>query len=92
MHTVATSLSHRLHRVVDREAGIDLATGGVEVERDVAFALGVEHEELGAYALGERAVDRAREHHAALRQELAADFVLEAGAGFGYVQLHGCRS
>ena len=92
MHTVATSLSQRLHRVVDREAGVDLAAGGVEVERDVAVAFGVEHEELGADALGERAVDGAGEHHAALGEELAADFVLEAGAGFRYVQLHGCRS
>ena len=37
-------------------------------------------------------VDRAGEHHAALGEQLAADLVLEAGAGLGYVQLHGCRS
>ena len=46
--------AERLHRVVDREAGVDLAAGGVQVERDVAVAVGVEHEELGADALGER--------------------------------------
>ena len=64
--------AQRLHRVVDREAGVDLAAGRVQEERDVAVAVrGVEDEELRADPFGDGAVDRAGEHDAALGDELA---------------------
>ena len=85
----------RLHRVVDREAGVDLTAGGVEEERDVAVAVGVEDEQLRADALGDRAVDRTGEHHPPLGEHLATEVVFEATAGLGrrdlgYLQPHGC--
>ena len=80
----------RLHRVVDREAGIHLAAGRVEVERDRVLGLvGLEHEQLGAHPLRELAVDRAGEHHPALVEHAARQDVFERGTR---LQLHGCTS
>jgi len=53
-----------LHRVVDREAGVDLAAGRVEVERHGPVGIvGLEDQQLGAHPLGDLAVDHAGEHH-----------------------------
>ena len=68
----------RLHRVVDREAGVDLAAGGVQVERDRRVGVvGLEHEQLRADALGELAVDRAGEHDAALVEHAPEEAVVD---------------
>ena len=75
-------------------AGVHLAAGGVEVEGDVGVGFRVEHEQLRADPLGERTVDRAREHHAPLDQIALGELVLEPVGGFGclrVLQLHDCR-
>ena len=85
----------RLHRVVDREPGIDLAAGGVQVERDRPVGVvGLEHEELRADAFGDLAVDHAGEHDPALVEHAPEQAVVEGGGEFGgccVLQLHGCR-
>ena len=86
--------AQRLHRVVDREAGVDLAAGGVQVERDRQVGvLGFDDEELGAHPLGERTVDRAGEHDPSLLEHAAGDVVAEGdgiGIGCGVSPAAGC--
>ena len=54
---VATSLLDELHGVVDRHAGVDRATGRVDVEVDVALGvLRGEQQQLGADPVGDLVV------------------------------------
>jgi hypothetical protein len=49
-----------LHRVVDGQAGVDGAVGGVDVEGDVFVGvLGLEMQQLGDRQVGELVIDRA---------------------------------
>ena len=81
----------RLHRVVDREPGVDLTTRRVKVERDVVVTIGFQHEQLRAHSFGEGTVDRTGEHDPALLEQLAGNTVFKAG-DLGLLQLHGCTS
>src|SRR3954449_5857383 len=59
-----------LHRVVDRETGVDRATGRVDVDRDVLVrVLGLEVEELGDDQVRDLVVDRGAQEDDALVEE-----------------------
>src|SRR3954454_23781293 len=68
----------RLHRVVDRETGIDLAAGRVKIQRDRKLGLfRFDDEKLGADALRKWSVDRTGEHHSALLEHPSGYVVSE---------------
>ena len=66
-----------LHRVVDREAGVDRAAGAVDVDRDVLVGvLGLEVQQLGDDQVGDRVVDRRAEEDDPLVEQAAVDVEL----------------
>ena len=65
---------HELHRVVDREAGIDRAARRVDVDRDVLVGiLGLEVQELSHDEIGDLVVDGRAEEDDALVQQARVD-------------------
>ena len=63
-----------LHRVVDREAGVDDAAGAVDVERDVAVGVGgLEVQELRDDEVRDLVVDRLAEEDDPLVEQPAVD-------------------
>jgi len=77
-----------LHRVVDREAGVDRAAGAVDVERDVLVGVvGLEMEQLGDRQVGELVVDRRAEEDDPLVEEARVD-VEGALAVYGLLDHH----
>ena len=65
-----------LHRVVDGEAGRDLAAGRVDVQADVLLrVLRLEEEELGDDQVGEVVLDRVAQEDDPLAQQARVDVV-----------------
>src|SRR4029077_6036984 len=63
-----------LHRVVDRHAGGDRATGAVDVQPDVLLlVLALEVEQLGAQLVGDVVVDGGAEQHDAVLEQAVED-------------------
>jgi hypothetical protein len=61
----------RLHRVVDREAGVDLPARRVDVQRDVAGGVGgLQVQKLGDDEVGDLVVDRLAEEDDALVERI----------------------
>jgi hypothetical protein len=78
-----------LHRVVDRQPGVDPAAGGVDVDRDVLVGiLGLEMQELGDDQVGDLLVDGRAQEDDPLVQEAAVDVELALATG-GALDDHG---
>ena len=71
-----------LHRVVDREAGVDRAARRVDVDRDVLVrVLGLEVEHLRDDQVGDLVVDGVAEEDDALVEQARVDVELALSAG-----------
>ena len=68
-----------VHRVVDRHAGVDRATGAVDVEEDVGLGvLGRQQQQLRADRVGRSVRDLRAEEDDALAEEAVVDVVVES--------------
>ncbi len=74
-----------LHRVVDREAGVDDAAGRVDVQADVLLGvLGLEEQQLGDDEVGEVILDRVAEEDDPLAKQARVDVVRAFPATGGF--------